>query len=305
MCIYCGQSILADEGTSGKKGKCPKCSHELIIPLTLEGRPGIGGTKTAAPEDNAAGVPQSRDSSPDKTNPLILGFESDKPPAFDVVTLYGEKSGWYIPTYDQQSLFLIAFTLLLIILSNQHIKHGLFLLLNRQNKNDIFTPLIHQFTFIMVFLLFILFAIILPGFLLSFYHVFTKREKTRIEKHLMMLFAVITNAIIGIVAGIYIVRQCPIWLLIFPVLNIINCIFILIMIDARILNETCIIERKTTPARVVLGLITTIAIFALCNYVLKLYWAVTFSVCIIYATNFEKALQNILMSGPDPSLRST
>jgi ABC-type proline/glycine betaine transport system permease subunit len=151
----------------------------------------------------------------------------------------------------------------------------------------------------MVFFLFILFVIILPGFLLSFYHVFTKREKSRIEKHLMMLFAVITNAIIGIVAGIYIVRECPVWLLVFPVLNIINCVFILIMIDARILNETCIIERKTTPARAVLGLITTIVIFVLCNYVLNLNWAVTFSVCIIYATNFEKALQNVLFRKPE------
>ena len=290
MCIYCGQRILADEGTSGKRGKCPKCSHELRIPWTLKGRPGIGGTKIDSTSDNPAGAPQSQDSSSGKK-------ESGLTPAFDVVTLYGEKSGWYIPTYDEQSLFLTAFTLLLLlILSNKYIKSVPLLLLNRQVKNDLFTPLIHQFTFIMAFIPFILFTIILPGFLLSFYHIFTKREKTRIEKYLMMLFAVITNATIGIVAGIYIVRQCPVWLLIFPILNIINCIFILIMLDARILNETCIIERKTTPARVVLGLITTIVIFILCNYAFKLYWAITFSICIIYAINFDRAVQNVLKS---------
>jgi hypothetical protein len=279
MCIYCGQRILAREGTSGKKGKCPKCNHELRIPWTLKGRPGIGGTKIDTVEDN-----------------VTTGLQSDKPPEFDVVTLYGEKSGWYIPTYDEQSLFLIAFTLLLIMLSNKPIKSELLLLLNRHTKNDVITSSINQILLFVATLLFYLFAIILPGFFLSFYHVFTKREKTRIEKHLMLLFAVITNAIIGIIAGFYIIRQCPVWLLIFPILNIINCIFILIMLDARILNETCIIERKTTPARVVIGLITTIVIFALCNYVFNLYWAVTFSICIIYATNFEKALQNVLKS---------
>jgi hypothetical protein len=279
MCIYCGQKILAHEGTSGKKGKCPKCSHELRIPWTLKGRPGIGGTKIDTVEDNAT-----------------TGHQTDKPTEFDVVTLYGEKSGWYIPTYDEQSLFLIAITLLLIMLFNENIKSELLLLLNRRIKFDEITSSIHQVIFVMGPFIVCLFAIILPGFLLSFYHVFTKRQKSRIEKHLMLLFAVLTNAIIGIAAGIYIVRQCPVWLLIFPIWNIINCIFILIMLDARIINETCIIERKTTLSRVAIGLISTIIIFALCNYVFKLYWAVTFSICTIYATNFEKALQNILTS---------
>lgn len=291
MCIYCGQRILANEGTSGKKGKCTKCNHELRIPWTLKGRPGIGGTKIDSIEDNTTAVTQTQDSSSGKNK---FGLQNDKPPAFDVVTLYGEKSGWYIPTYDEQSLFLIAFTLLLIILSNKHIKYVLFLLLNRQIKYDFITSLIHQVTLLTAFWLFWFFAIILPGFLLSFYHIFTKREKTRTEKHLMLLFAVITNAIIGIAAGIYVIRQCPVWLLIFPIWNIINCISILIMFDAKIINETCIIDRKTTPTRVVIGLITTIVIFVSCKYIFKLYWAVTFSICTIYATNFDRALQKVL-----------
>jgi len=284
MCIYCGQRILANEGTSGKKSKCPKCSHELRVPWTLKGRPGIGGTKIDTVEDNATDVPKSQDSSPEKTDFYIPGLQNDKPPAFDVVTLYGEKSGWLIPTYDELSLFLIAFTLLLLMIFGTPKQDDE----TRVSDLVVITAIGYRLLFMCPFFLL--------GFLLSFYHIFTKRKKTRIEKYLMMFFAVIANAIIGIAAGIYVVRQCPVWQLIFPILNIINCIFILIMLDARILNETCIIERKTTPGRVVIGLITTIVIFALCNYVFKLYWAVTFSVCIIYATNFERALQNVLTS---------
>ncbi|MBN2182734.1 MAG: hypothetical protein JW715_12550, partial [Sedimentisphaerales bacterium] len=215
-CVYCGQRIRANEGTSGKMGKCPKCNHELIIPWTLKGRPGIGGTKTEPVEENATAVPQSRDSSFGKNKSCL---QIGNPPAFDVVTLYGEKSNWYIPTYDEQSLFLIAFTLLVIIIFNKPIKSELLLLLNRQTKDDVITSSINQILLFLASLLFYLSAIILPGFLLSFYHIFTKREKSRFEKHLMLLFAVITNAIIGIVAGFYIVRQCPVWLLIFPILN--------------------------------------------------------------------------------------
>jgi len=113
MCIYCGQTILAREGTSGKKGKCPKCSHELRVPWTLKGRPGIGGTKIDTIEDKSTSDAQQQDLASGKNEP---GLQNDKSPTFDVVTLYGEKSGWYIPTYDEQSLFLIAITVLLIML---------------------------------------------------------------------------------------------------------------------------------------------------------------------------------------------
>ena len=40
-CIYCGQRILARDDGIGKKGKCPKCRHELRVPKTTIGRPAI------------------------------------------------------------------------------------------------------------------------------------------------------------------------------------------------------------------------------------------------------------------------
>ncbi len=33
--------------------------------------------------------------------------------------------------------------------------------------------------------------------------------------------------------------------------------------------------------------------FYICNYVFKLHWAVTLSICIIYTTSFDKGLQSV------------
>ena len=290
-CIYCGRSIQADEDTAGENCKCPECNHELKIPWTLKGRPAIGGTKIETIEDDSPASKHTLDLLSEKKSSFL---PDEKPPAFDVKTLFGEKPVWFIPTYDEQSLFLIAVTLLLVVLSNEHVKYVLHLLLNSHKKTEFFTSLTHTVILGTAMFLFIPFVIILPGLFLSLYHIFSKRKKSRTEKHLMMLFAVVTNAVIGIAAGAYVIRQCPVWLLIFPVWNILNFIVILTMLDARVVNETCIIEDKTTLARVAVGLITTIVIFALCNYVFKLYWAVTFSICIIYTTNFEKVLLKAL-----------
>jgi hypothetical protein len=111
----------------------------------------------------------------------------------------------------------------------------------------------------------------------------------------MLFFAVLVNTIGGIVAGIYVLKNATIhdWLLVFPIWNIINSVLLLLMLFFNIIDEECISDRKTTPVQIVLGLIAVLVIFILCNYVFKLYWAITFSICIIYATSFDKALQSV------------
>jgi hypothetical protein len=127
------------------------------------------------------------------------------------------------------------------------------------------------------------------------YHVFTAREKTEVEKWGMLIFAVLTNAVSGIVAGIYVLKTDNVrnWLIIFPVWNIINGVLLLLMLRLKIIDESCISDRDATLVQIILGLIAVLVIFIFCNYVFKLYWAITFSICIVYTTSFDKALQSI------------
>jgi hypothetical protein len=147
----------------------------------------------------------------------------------------------------------------------------------------------------------------LTGFGLSLYHVFTSREKISFEKMIMMLFAVVTNAGTGIIAGWYVIKHSGVhnWLLIFPIWNIINGVLLLLMLRFRIVDEECISDRDATAKQVILGLIAVFVIFIFCNYVFKLHWSITLSICIIYTTSFDKALQSVFPGIANPEDEQT
>jgi phosphatidylserine synthase len=146
--------------------------------------------------------------------------------------------------------------------------------------------------FIPVFVVVLMFLAVLG---LCIYQVFTTREKTDFEKKIMLGFAVLTNMLTGVIAGTYVIRNAAVhdWQLVFPIWNIVNGVLLLLMLRFGIIDEECISNREATPVQIVPGLIAVIFIFILCNYVFKLYWAITFSICIVYTTSFDRALQNI------------
>jgi len=280
-CVYCGQRIVAREDTVGERGKCPKCSHLLRVPWTMKGRPGIGGYKNKLLQDHITSQTSSRDGAAGY-RPGIL---TEEPPAINFQYLYGEKAGWLIPTYDELSLFLMAFTLLILYATNGQTRIDIyFILMTAPGLGG---------------RLFVLILLCLVGLFLSLYHVFIRRKIPEWEKHFMVLFAVIANAGTGIAAGIHMIKGTAGWLLIFPIWNIINGVLLLLMLRLKIINEDCISDHTVTSGRVIIGLIAVLIIFALCNFVFKLYWALTFSICVIYATSFDRALQSMFPGRTD------
>ncbi len=268
-CIYCGQRILAPDNGAGKKGYCPKCQHELRVPKTTKGRPAISSDKEPMPE---------------RPEPYVPEWEKDlrslPTGRMDELTdLNEEISGFLIPTYDELSLFLMAATLILLYVGNSQIRSSIHYFLTHAKDTRVF----------------VLGLVFLFGLCLCLYHVFTRREKTNFEKSIMMLFAVATNAGTGIISGWYVIKNSAVhnWLLVFPIWNIINGIMLLAMFRFRIIDERCISDRDATAGQVILGLIAVFIIFIFCNFVFKLYWAITFSICIVYTTSFDKALQSV------------
>jgi hypothetical protein len=198
------------------------------------------------------------------------------------VELYKESFRPFIPTYDELSLFLMAVTLIVLCLANSQMHNQIetfFVKAVEANAWPLFIPLV-------------LFLAILG---LCIYHVFTTREKTVFEKRVMVGFAVLTNVVTGAIAGMYVIRHTDVinWLLVFPIWNIINGVLMLLMVSLRVIDEECISDREAAPVQIILGLAAVLVIFIFCNYVFKLYWAITFSICIIYTTSFDRALQNI------------
>ena len=274
-CIYCGQRILAPDNGVGKKGHCPKCQHELVVPKTTKGRPAISVEKEPIFERP---VPPVQKSVPEKVKPLhqMLNHDTLEIPD-DMTEVYEEKLGFLIPTYDELSLFLMAVTLIALYLTNRGMRSETIGFAMRLDA----------------WRLGIYLALFLIAMFLCLFHVFTSRKKTDAEKAIMLLFAVTMNAASGIIAGLYMWRHCRGWLLIFPVWNIINSALLVLMLRFNIIDERCIADRDTTAKQIILGLIAVFVIFVFCNYVFKLHWAITFSICIIYTTSFDRALQSV------------
>jgi len=260
-CIYCGQRILAKDDGAGRKGKCPKCAHLLVVPHSTRNRPAISA-------DIPEKLPQ-----PSQTDAVSSPAEDSQE-----AQLHSERSGWFIPTYDEMSLFLTSVVLILLAV------------LNSQLRSDAWKFVRSFDDWRIIFWV----VIVIAGLCLCLYHPFTTRKKNPAEKYLMLFFAVLANAGAGLAAGNYVIEHSSGWPALFAVWNIINSILLLAMLRFKIIDYECIADRDATPVQVVLGLTVVLVIFIVLNYVLKLYWAITFSVCIIYTTSFDKALQSVL-----------
>ncbi len=262
-CIYCGQKILVQDGNRGKKGHCPKCQHLLVVPQDTTNRPALS-------VDISEKAQKSREAL------AMLSTAKDMP---DDAEFYGEKAGWFIPAYDELSLFLMSATLILLLIFNNHM------------QEQILTALLSSHDLrIYVLLLFFLF-----GMSLSIFHIFTRRKKSDFEKNNMLFFAVAANAFTGIIAGSHVLMNNDTnnLLILFPLWNIINGIIMLLLFRGGFINERCIADRDARAVEVILGLLSVIVIFILCNYVFKMHWAITFSICIIYTTSFDRGLQSV------------
>ena len=263
-CIYCGQKIVARDDGAGKKGKCPKCGHDLVVPWSTKGRPAISSDEEPIPDSEW------------KKEPRFAPEEEEDAR----IELCKESFGFLIPAYDELSLFLMAAIWILLFATNGRMREQICFFLAKTSSPKTF-----------------IFVIIFLGALgLCLYQVFTTREKTDFEKKVMAGFGVLTNILTGVIAGVYVLKDAAVsnWQLIFPIWNIINAFLLYLMVGAGFIDEDCISDRDATIAEVILGLTAVLVIFIFCNYVFKLHWAVTFSICIIYAVSFDKAVQKVL-----------
>jgi len=276
-CVYCGQRIAALEDGRGKKGTCPKCGHTIYVPqLKFDSNPPLKLQPAAAP------VPQTSDNEPS----VIQEF----PPPEDTTEIFAENLGFLVPNYDELSLFLMAGVFVLLYFTNIKLQDDINAFLTRL---DIWRRYIYL-------------AIFMLGLFLCLYHVFTKRRKTEVEKGIMLLFAVSINAATGFIAGIYMFRECPGWLFIFPAWNIINSVLLIAMQYINLFDEDKISDRDATKFQIILGMIAILIIYFICNNVFSLHWAITYSICIIYTTSFDRGLQSVfpLFAGRDDEAES-
>ena len=184
----------------------------------------------------------------------------------------------FVPKYTEVGLFLMSLTFLLLLISSPPFRKEMYnFIFSEMDEKVIFLPFL-----------------ILAGIFLSTYHVFTKRLITKLEKYVMVVFAVLLNAIVGVEAGFYILKQAKGFWIIFPILNIASAILLIILLRAGIIKEDSLSDKQAKKTEVILGTIFTFLIFWISHYILKNYWAITFSICTSYAINLSEAFDNFI-----------
>ena len=188
-----------------------------------------------------------------------------------------------LPDYDELSLYLMSYTLLLLFIVNVPP--------NTWSSSNI------SFTFdgstdfgVLTYL-----SILIMGMILSFYHAFSSRRKTIIEKQIMLIFAGIICAFSGIWGAAYILVHSSGWILLFPIWNIFSGMMLLGALRTRQMNENNISDENVSLIEVMLstGLVSIIFIF--CHATFELNWAATFSICIAWSTTCSNPINAILL----------
>jgi len=277
-CIYCGQRILAKDDDAGQKGKCPTCAHILTVPGVTKGSPAAGSNKKPMPDRPKPRVPEWQHAP--GWHERLNRMPDEQAEA--LAELCKESFGFLIPTYDKLSLLLMALTFILLFTTNSQMR------ILEPNTNNVISQTDSLICSAKQFLL----IAIVPIFLA--FRIFSQTDAD-LKKEIMLFLAVLINAYSGIIAGIYVIGNTTAsnWLLVFPIWNITNSFLMLSMFYMKVIDEECLSDRKASPLRIFLGLIAVVTIFLLCNYVFKLYWAITFSICMVYTTSFDKALQSV------------
>ena len=278
-CIYCEQELSANEDDRGKSGKCPRCGHDFFVPGAIPAPPPIRVEKTE--------TIQNAEETLTEINPVInkkcdsYKFDEVK---VDTYKLIG-------PTYDKLSLFLMAFTLIILFITNTAMQGQVYkvtmLFFNHIADFDIanWSLFYNDNNLFDLFFVVASFAFFLGGFGLSIYNIYAKREKTKIEREMMLGFASITNYCTAIAVGFYMFKNTTGWLIIFPIWNLINA--------GLMMYNASISDREASDPQLIIGILSVLLISTVCNFVFQLYWPITFSICLVYTTSLDRALQSI------------
>jgi hypothetical protein len=187
-----------------------------------------------------------------------------------------------LPQYDEIVLFTMSLTCLLLLIIG---------VLSHISEIELTSPRQYD-TGIIVPIIFI--AIFMAGLVLSLYHAFVDRPKTEIEKSFMLFFAVLVNAFTGFMGSGYSLTTASGWFIVFPILNMINSIVLLLMWRYGFFDESSISDQQASRGQVLLAAAMVLILFYLCHVIYGFIWIQTLSICLVYSVNFIRLIESLI-----------
>ena len=189
-----------------------------------------------------------------------------------------------LPRYDELTLFLMSVSFAVVMVFDAGVRETVRSMPMARFQWDLYP-------FYTILLLFV------SGMVFSVVHVFTTRKKTGFEKTAMLYFAVIANAVAGLLAGAYLLRESQGVLAIFPLWNMFDALALLLMYWTEAVDENAVLDDNACPKAAAAGALAVAVLYLACRS-LGLHWAVSFSVCVTFSANISKELHRVFPPKP-------
>lgn len=280
-CLYCGQTVRAEEGLAGKRVECPACGHFVMVRERKVGDALKSVPEADGPEEADASywVGRSDREIAESLLPRALTKEQRQKQAVK------KAFSFLAPRYDDLTLFALSLSFLLLWLIDADLRRDLTKVFLEGWSGDITIWLI----------------IAVVGMALSLVNVFLQRDKSDLEKSTMLVFAVVVTAGTGLYAGWTMLHQSKGWLLIFPAWNILNAGLLLLLFRLGIVDTDCIVDEPAGFAEVVITAFCVPVLLTVCHYWFELHWAVTFSIAVAYTLSLHNGIRDVFgMRRPAP-----
>ena len=187
----------------------------------------------------------------------------------------------FVPRYDELSLFLMSLSFTLLCFLNPPLRAAAHRFLITEYDWRLFP-------------FYALIVLFISGMASSFYHALCRKRMTPWQQTAMLYFAVMANGLSGIAAGAYLLPGTWGLLAVFPIWNMINGLLLLLMYRFGIVDETLISDEAPSAVQLIAGGLAVTATFVICQFVFDLNWAITFSICVAYATNLNQVVGHVL-----------
>ncbi len=205
-------------------------------------------------------------------------------------------SRFFIPQYDEITLFATSLAFVFICFVSLDV---VVILLESFFKDvKIYSQYIGILYAVVYFLLhaFILIGGILYPVTLSIYHVFTERRKTYYEKSIILGFVITVNSFSGLFGLWYILNQGHKGLLLFfPIWNALNGMILSYLLKSGVITVKSISDENVTFLEVIISASITMLTFIVCHFYLQIFPAITFSICVAYASNVNRNILDLFL----------
>lgn len=194
-----------------------------------------------------------------------------------------------IPKYDTIALFLVLIAFILLLALNLEMRESA---LNYISQYLITDAISMNWYRLIVFII-----TVSLGLVSIFKSVFPNYGDTKIKKesgHLskvcVLFIAILTDLTIAFSAGLYVLRYSAGLWAVFPALNMMHAFLLLILFSSSGLKKDSVIERHPEKNELKIGLFFILLLVIANQFFFESYWAITLSICLVYANNFHKPI---------------